>query len=77
MRILCVNGRAEFISGFYYTDDNIYASDSKVNLWIKANNHNNYIYKNVERLGKNYKVFVLNDGETLDEDTLNHRMFRL
>lgn len=67
VRILCVNGRAEFISGFYYTDDNIYASDSKVNLWIKANNHNNYIYKNVERLGKNYKVFVLNDGETLDE----------
>ena len=64
--ILCVNVRAEFISGFYYTNDDIYACNSKVNLWIKTNNHNNYIYKNVERLEKRCKVFVLNDGETLD-----------
>lgn len=67
VRIICVNGRAEFISGFYYTNDDVYTSNPKVNLWIKANNHNNYIYKNVEQFEKKYKVFVLNDGETLDE----------
>lgn len=66
VKIMSVDGKAEFISGFYYTNDDINVNNSIINLWVKANKHHNYIYKNIERLGEKYKIFVLNDDESLE-----------
>lgn len=66
VKIMSVDGKAEFISGFYYTNDDINADNSMIDLWIKGNKHHNYIYKNIERLGDKYKIFVLNDDESLE-----------
>lgn len=49
-RILCLSDNAQFISGFYYTDDEFVQNDIDVNLYIKLSKYDRYVYRNVSHI---------------------------
>lgn len=62
VRILCMSGEAEFISGYYYTTDNLVINDVQLKLIIGLSEHKNYVYKNIQRLERK---FLLNQDSLL------------